>query len=645
MSRAWAGLSAVLLLSAPHPAAAQVERVWLTHRTTDASRLVVNWTTRAPGDSVVRYGPTADHGREVRVGGSRTLHHVEIPLTAGAATHYAVSTGDQGSADAVIPGYPADVLRVAVVANWQSKPDLSSLVKDAPHLLLTAGDNVPDLWHACGAGTAGCTNPYEALVDAYPALFRSTPFLPALGNHDREIRPRGPQPPADPVYDVGATAFRSFFPLPGDGWKWHLDLPAFRLRFVALDLNHTSDRGTTWQTCHDFGPESDQFRWYARLMAARPPGFVVTLFNERHATVRGLAGGAWVPHLRKGTVAVSGFGYFGERADAGGLPLWNTSLGGTGAKYPDPQSKGFWSVHNYLLLTADRKAGTLTAELKSLAGAVLDRQTYAAQPGTDPAAVSAAEKDADGFLVHRVRSAYQAGETQVRVLLPDDPEPGRRYPAVYVLPVEAGREGRYGDGLKEVQKLGLHNRYKAAFVAPTFSALPWYADHPTRPEVRQESYFLNVVLPLVENAYPVRTDAGGRLLLGFSKSGWGAYSLLLRHPDAFGRAAAWDAPLMLDRPGKYGSGNVFGTADNFAGYRVADLLATEAGRLRADPRLVLLGYGNFRADHQAAHALMRELGVAHEYRDGPARPHDWHSGWVADAVGLLLAGPAVRPAP
>jgi hypothetical protein len=44
----------LLLVATAAPAAAQVERVWLTHRTADASKLVVNWTTRTPGDSVVR---------------------------------------------------------------------------------------------------------------------------------------------------------------------------------------------------------------------------------------------------------------------------------------------------------------------------------------------------------------------------------------------------------------------------------------------------------------------------------------------------------------------------------------------------------------------------------------------------------------
>ena len=174
-------------------------------------------------------------------------------------------------------------------------------------------------------------------------------------------------------------------------------------------------------------------------------------------------------------------------------------------------------------------------------------------------------------------------------------------------------------------------------MAPTFSHIPWYADHPTRPEVRQQSYLLKVVVPFVEKTYPVRAEPGGRLLLGFSKSGWGAWSLMLRHPDVFGRAAAWDAPLVWAGPGKYGSGDIFGTAENFAGYRVTTLLEGSAAGLRRGKRLILLGYGNFRTEHQQAHALLERLKVPHEYRDGPARTHDWHSGWVKEAAELLLA--------
>ncbi len=48
--------------------------------------------------------------------------------------------------------------------------------------------------------------------------------------------------------------------------------------------------------------------------------------------------------------------------------------------------------------------------------------------------------------------------------------------------------------------------------------------------------------------------------------------MLLRHPDLFGRAGAWDAPLMLDKPNKYGSGAIYGSDENFKGYAIPDLL-------------------------------------------------------------------------
>lgn len=255
----------------------------------------------------------------------------------------------------------------------------------------------------------------------------------------------------------------------------------------------------------------------------------------------------------------------------------------------------------------------------------------------DDVHVSAPTVDDNHFLVHQVVSRFQTGSSKIRVLLPDDAEPASSYPVIYVLPVEANDAHRYGDGLVEIKKRGLHNAHRAIFVAPTFSHLPWYADHPTDRAIRQETYFLNVVLPFVEKTYPAIAQPRGRLLLGFSKSGWGAWSLLLRHPDVFGRAAAWDAPLMLARPGQYGSGAIFGTPENFAKYQVSRLLGEKAGMLGDEPRLILLGYGNFRRDHEQIHAQLDDLGIAHVYHDGPQRKHDWHSGWVSEAAELLLA--------
>ena len=57
-----------------------------------------------------------------------------------------------------------------------------------------------------------------------------------------------------------------------------------------------------------------------------------------------------------------------------------------------------------------------------------------------------------------------------------------------------------------------------------------------------------------------------------------------------------------------------------------------------DARLILLGYGNFRDEHEAAEALLVDLKVPHRYVDGPKREHRWESGWVPEAVGMLMEG-------
>ncbi len=248
----------------------------------------------------------------------------------------------------------------------------------------------------------------------------------------------------------------------------------------------------------------------------------------------------------------------------------------------------------------------------------------------------------DGFYVHRVRSEFQADETLIRVLLPTNLESGQRLRVLYLLPVEPGTEHRYGDGLLEAKKLDLANKYRLICVAPTFAQLPWYTDHPTDKTIRQESHFVQVVVPAVEKFYPALPERDGRLLVGFSKSGFGAWSLLLRNPQAFAKAAAWDAPLMQAAPNQFGMGPIYGTPENFEHYRLDNLLRNRAPEFRTKPnekaaiRLIHLGYENFRDHHERAEALLNELQIPHAYADGPKLEHTWHSGWLEEAVKRLM---------
>jgi len=257
--------------------------------------------------------------------------------------------------------------------------------------------------------------------------------------------------------------------------------------------------------------------------------------------------------------------------------------------------------------------------------------------------ISTAIRGGRGSLMHEVTSSYQAGKTTIRILLPDRVEKSRQYPVLYVLPVEPRDEKRWGDSLLEVEKHDLHNKHGLICVFPTFSHLPWYGDHLIDRQIRQESYFLDVVVPFVDKMYPTTAKPDGRLLVGFSKSGWGAFTLLLRNPDVFGKAAAWDAPLMMERPDKYGMDKILPSGEAFEAYRVATLLRRKAKLFSREPRLIHAGYDNFREHHESAHRLMHELKIAHVYRDGPKRKHSWNSGWLSEAVATLVAEESVAP--
>lgn len=357
--------------------AAPIDRVWLSHADNDPSWTTVSWQTQKPGDSVVEYGSTPSLGKVSRATEKVSLHHLKIPTKdLDSVVYYRVQSGKDHSTVASFKTCPSKVLRVAVVGDWgyAMTRDVSAIQHDDVHLLFSVGDNVPSLHEGQNLGTQA----FGALIDSQPTLFRSTPFMPILGNHDRELTSRGPKPPVQQVYDVEAKAFCEFFALPSNEWRWSFDVPAFDARFIALDLSHIQDFGTTWQTCHSWQAESDQFKWYEALMAQAKPGYVLTLMNEKQTQLNGLTKGAWLPHLQKSSALISGFGYFADRAElASGLPYFNTCLKGDGDAYKDPQSKFFAREDNYLLLTFTKDSATMKVQFKNLRGVVLDTREIA----------------------------------------------------------------------------------------------------------------------------------------------------------------------------------------------------------------------------------------------------------------------------
>ncbi|MEW6753940.1 MAG: alpha/beta hydrolase-fold protein [Candidatus Latescibacterota bacterium] len=250
-------------------------------------------------------------------------------------------------------------------------------------------------------------------------------------------------------------------------------------------------------------------------------------------------------------------------------------------------------------------------------------------------------EDADrGVQVFRVASPCLGQTCRVDVLLPNEIKASRTYRTLYVLTVggEWAANPPWGNGLTELHKLDAHNRYRLICVSMDFDTVAWYGSHATNPRIRHDEHLIAVVVPLVEERYPVSRRPSDRLLIGFSKSGWGAVSLLLRHPEFFGSACSWDAPMMLDETSlRWGSQEHFGTAEQAAAYAPAHLVGKQAEHFVGKPvRLAIVGHDYFGQDVGRFHDLLETHRVPHRFDNSLRHKHGWESGWLPKALAIML---------
>jgi hypothetical protein len=245
-----------------------------------------------------------------------------------------------------------------------------------------------------------------------------------------------------------------------------------------------------------------------------------------------------------------------------------------------------------------------------------------------------------------ITSPFQEGTNKVEVLAPARLEPGRKYPAVYCLPVNEGTRGNWGHPLEEAKKHDLANRHQAFFVTPSFHLLPWYGDNPERPEVRQMSHLTRAVLPFVESRYPA--DPKARYAIGFSKSALGALGLFLNDLDGFRKVAVfenwWGVP-NYEQWEKWGFAPCYGTRASFDAWNPQHLFDREKGRLSGGPPrvAVLLGGPGARIGVETLLCQLRDRKIPHvEIRD-LSMGHTWTSGWLPLAA-AALAPEAPTPA-
>ena len=253
-------------------------------------------------------------------------------------------------------------------------------------------------------------------------------------------------------------------------------------------------------------------------------------------------------------------------------------------------------------------------------------------------------KNRNGIRIHTVETEYQDGKQEIHVLLPNDYVTDKKYRVLYVLPVEKDFYQRYGYGLGVLKRMDAHNEHDIIIVQMGFEKEPWYGDHATDLKTRQASYLRKFIVPFIEKHYSTIGTPEGRLLFGFSKSGWGAFSLILTYPNFFGYAASWDAPMFFDIF-HYGMEQVYGNQDQLNVYRPDLLVSKHKKYFQEKPRLVLTGEQGWGrsiptptgGDHTIEmHKLLNKEGIKHFYDNNLKVPHRWNEKWMEPTLTALM---------
>ena len=293
-----------------------------------------------------------------------------------------------------------------------------------------------------------------------------------------------------------------------------------------------------------------------------------------------------------------------------------------------------------------RKLGVLVAIAIIAPMLAMSQQSSAGASVSPGLQVQYLGTDANGVESYNFVSANDGNGSHIlRVLRPTHPAPGVAHNFIYVLPVTAGLDTTYGDGLDTLRVLDAEDQYNLTIVEPTFGIAPWYANNSGDPSLQYETFMSSELQPWV-SANLATSHAEQHWLIGFSKSGLGAQDLILKHPDLFTLAASWDFPAAMSAFDQYSdSAASYGTDANFqANYRLTrSFLAAHKAPFLTTTRLWIGGYNLFQSDVWDYDALLSSEGIAHTTGPSQMMVHSWDSAWVPIALAALYRDSVAIP--
>ncbi len=126
------------------------------------------------------------------------------------------------------------------------------------------------------------------------------------------------------------------------------------------------------------------------------------------------------------------------------------------------------------------------------------------------------------------------------------------------------------------------------------------------------------------------------ILVGFSKSGLGAWNIARSIPDRIAGTIIFDAPVACDNLPPWGTDAFYA---NDAAWRKDLPVGTIQAFAEAMPRahqLVLISGANFHEEMCMLSQALSKSGVLHVFLPHPNMEHHWNSGWIEEGLNKLL---------
>jgi len=211
----------------------------------------------------------------------------------------------------------------------------------------------------------------------------------------------------------------------------------------------------------------------------------------------------------------------------------------------------------------------------------------------------------------------------VFVIIPDNAQPGQRFPTAYVL---HGYSGDQRDWLNHQPRiLDMADRYSMIIIHPD-GRNSWYVDSPANPKIKMESFFVNDLVPYIDANYPTLPEPSKRAITGLSMGGHGALYLAFRHPDIWSNAGSMSGGVDIRPfPEYWELPNVLGPKDQYP-QRWEDAAAINLVKnLKPGQINIYFDCGTddiFAGVNDNLHKELVKYGIPHDYTTRPGG-HTW----------------------